>query len=192
MGDIKSSWEIIRNKVDALGDLSPEERKKQSEERCQPIGKSLADEFLAGRDIRQVEKDLLKYPVEDRNCIRQFAIRHLIDVIKLENSSILDRTISGILTLSGKEDTEKIIARINDIFCEYGDMEKSERNNIEAAGREMLHQQRISGSAIAMINLRAKEEWRRKLSELAQLFEERLTKLKNELLQQITASLPTY
>jgi lipopolysaccharide biosynthesis glycosyltransferase len=52
---------------------------------------------------------------------------------------------------------------------------------IEKAGREMLHQMRISGTAIGRLNVRVKEEWQKKLDQTANPFDERLTKLKNEL-----------
>jgi hypothetical protein len=185
MGDIKSSWEIARKKADALGNLSLEEQKKQRDKRCLPIGKLIADRFLAGQDMRKQEKELLKYDDEDRHCIRQMVINHLINALRLENSSILDRDISGILNLSKSNKVEKITIQIQEIFNEYRDMEKMEKNKIETVGRELLHQQRISGSAISMINIYAREEWQNKLNELALPFEERLNILKNDLLKRI-------
>jgi hypothetical protein len=181
MGDIKSSWEIARKKADALGGLSVEEQKKQREDKCQPIGKSLADKFLAGQNIREMEKELLKYPDEERHCIQYIAIRHLIDAVKLENISILDRAISGILSLGKRSEVEKITIQIKEIFHEYQSVEEIERNKIDTIGREMLHQRRISGSAIGMINVYSREEWRSKLTELSQPFEERLNALRKEL-----------
>jgi len=45
----------------------------------------------------------------------------------------------------------------------------------------MLHQLRISGTAISRLNIRAKEEWQKKLDQTAHPFDERLNFLKKEL-----------
>jgi hypothetical protein len=45
----------------------------------------------------------------------------------------------------------------------------------------MLHQLRISGTAISHLNIRAKEEWQKKLDQTALPFDERLNHLKRKL-----------
>jgi hypothetical protein len=183
MGEIKSSWEIARQKADELGDLSEEEREKQIEDRCRPIGKSLADKYLGEQNISNVEKELDKYKNGDKELIRRIALNHLVDYIDIQNSFALDKVLLGILSLARKDEkVAEIIDRIRGLFHEYGEVEKVERQKIDTDGREMLHQQRISGTAIGTINIRVKEEWQKRLNAVAQPFVENLDCIKHELL----------
>ena len=61
MGEIKSAWEIALEKVDKLGELSPEELKRQKEEKYALIGQALADKYLGGLDLWQLDVELDKY-----------------------------------------------------------------------------------------------------------------------------------
>ena len=188
MGEIQSSWEIARKKADLLGELSVDEQRKQREEICQPVAKSLVDKYLDEQDARRLKKELDVYQAEDKNLIRQMAIHRLIDCIELQNSSILDKAISGVLILVNNEMVGQVVGQIKQLFIAYGEIEKTERQKIEIAGREILHQQRISGTAISMINIRAREEWQERLKEIAQPFEKQLYNLKQELSRSVTGS----
>ena len=183
MGEIRSSWEIAREKANDLGELSEAERLRQQKERCLPIGKSLADNYLDKHDALWLEKELGKYPSEDKELIRQIALHHLVDHIDVQNNFIFDQLVQGILGLTGDGNRVKVILdEVKDIFHEYQEIEKEERQKIETAGREMLHQQRISGTAIKMINVRAREDWQNKLDALARPFKVRLNDFKQKLL----------
>lgn len=184
MGEIRSSWEIAREKANELGELSEEEQLRQQEEKCLPIGKSLADNYLDKHDALWVEKELDKYPTEDKELIRQIALHQLVDYIDVQNSFVFDRVVLGILSLAKNNSIVKgIVDKMNKLFYEYQEMEKVEIQKIEAAGRGMLHQQRISGTAVKMINVRAREEWQNELNELARPFKAQLNSFKQELLE---------
>ena len=75
----------------------------------------------------------------------------------------------------------KTVGKIKELFQEYREAEKEKRQEIERTGSEILHQLRISGTAISQINVQAKDEWQKKLSELSRPYEERLSGLKQEL-----------
>lgn len=182
MGEIKSAWEIAQEKADKLGELSPEEKKKQREDRCHLTGKSLAEKYLSQHDTRYLEAELNKYNSEDKDLISQAALHRLIEGIDLRYSLILDKISQGIRSLAKTETAVETVGKIKELFQEYQEAEKGGRQEIEGAGREILHQLRISGTAISQINVRAKEEWQKKLSQLTHPFEERLNKLKQELL----------
>jgi hypothetical protein len=182
MGEIRSSWEIAREKADELGELSEEEQRRQQEEKCLPIGKSLADNYLDKHDALWLEKELAKYPTEDRELIRQIALHQLVDYIDVQNSFVFDRVGLGIISLAKDSRVKGIVDKMEGLFHDYQEVEKIERQKIEAAGREMLHQQRISGTAIKMINVRAREEWQNKLNELAYPYNEQLNNFKQKLL----------
>ena len=181
MGEIKSAWEIALEKADKLGELSPEERAKQREDRCRPIGKSLAEKYLGQHDTRYLETELNKHDSEDKELISQAALQALIEGIDLRHHSILDKISQGIVSLAKTETAVETVGKIKELFQEYRETEKVERQEIERAGREILHGLRISGAAISQINLQAKPEWREKMGQLARPFEERLAKLKQEL-----------
>ena len=128
MGEIKSSWEIARQKADELGDLSEEEREKQIEDRCRPIGKSLADKYLAEQSVSNLEKELDKYKNGDKELIRKMALNHLVEYIDIQNSFALDKVLVGILSLARKDEkVAEIVDMTRELFREYGEVEKVER-----------------------------------------------------------------
>ena len=66
MDEIRSAWEIARERVDKLGALSSEERRKQREDKFLPIGKSLAEKYL-----KEYEHPLVKnYNPPPRKALR--------------------------------------------------------------------------------------------------------------------------
>jgi hypothetical protein len=181
VGEIKSAWEIAQEKTTKLGKLSPEEKKRQRQDRCRLIGKSLAEKYLGHYDVRLLEIELNKHSAEDKDIIKQAAIHRLIEGINLGHSLRLGEISQGILNLANNEKTVQILGKIKELFQEYNEIENREKQEIDKAGREILHQLRISGTAISQINPRAKEEWQKKLNYLAHPFEERLNALKQEL-----------
>ena len=182
MGEIKSAWEIAQEKASKLGKLSPEEREGQRQGRCRLIGKSLAEKYLSQYDAGLFEAELNKHGVQDKDLISEAAMHQLIEAIDLRYAPTLDKIGQGILILADTTTAKKTLGKIKELFQEYKESENRERQEIEKAGRETLHQIRISGSAISRINIRAREEWQEKLNQLAHPFEERLKDIKNELL----------
>lgn len=182
VGEIKSAWEIAQEKTSKLGELSPEERKGQRQGRCRLIGKSLAEKYLSQYDVRLLEIELNKHGTEDKDIIKQAAIHRLIEGINLGHGLRLGEISQGILNLAKNEKPVQTLGKIKELFQEYDEIENRERQEIDEAGREILHQLRISGTAISQINTRAKEEWQKKLNQLAHPFEEKLNGLKQELL----------
>jgi hypothetical protein len=181
VGEIKSAREIAQEKVSRLGELSPEERERQRQGRCRLIGQSLAEKYLSQYDVRLLEAELKKHSVEDKDLISQAAIHRLIEGIDLGYAPRLDKISQGILTVSSTTKVTETLDKIKELFHEYEEAENSERQEVEKAGREILHQLRISGSAISQINIRAKEEWQKKLDQTAHPFDERLNYLKKKL-----------
>ena len=182
VGEIKSAWEIAQEKASKLGKLSPEEREVQRQGRCRLIGKSLAEKYLSQHDIGLFETELEKHSTQDKGLISEAAMHRLTEAIDLRYAPALDKIGRGILVLADTTTTKATLEKIKELFQEYEESENRERQEIDKAGREMLHQLRISGSAISGINIRAREEWQKKLNQLVNPFEERLKYLKNELL----------
>ncbi len=181
MGEIKSAREIAQEKVSKLGELSPEERREQRQDKCRLIGKSLAEKYLSQYDIRILEAELNKHSDQDKKLIKQAAVDRLTEGINLNYGSTLDKISQGILTLANTATAIETLDKIKEFFQEYKESENRERQDIEKTGREILHQLRVSGTAIGQINIRAKEEWEKKLTQLTGPFEERLNHLKQGL-----------
>ena len=114
MGEIKSAREIAQEKVSKLGELSPEEKKGQQQDRCRTIGKSLAEKYLSQYDIRLLETELNKHIAQDKDLMKQAAIHRLIEGINLKYGSTLDKISQGILTLANTAMAIETIGKIKD------------------------------------------------------------------------------
>jgi urease gamma subunit len=181
MADIKSAWEIAQEKASKLGQLSAEEREGQRQDKCRLIGESLAEKYLSNYDIGILKDELSKHTAQDKDLVSQAAVSRLIQGLDLQYPEALAEISKGILTLTNSATATKTLNEIKELFQEYAEAADKEMQEIEKAGREMLHQMRISGTAIGQLNVRVKEEWQKKLDQTANPFDERLTKLKNEL-----------
>jgi hypothetical protein len=181
MADIKSAWEIAQEKASKLGKLSAEEGEEQRQNRCHLIGESLAEKYLSHHDTSSLEDELKKHSSQDRSLIIQAVVSRLIQGIDLRYPTALPEISKGILTLVNFPKAIKTLNEIKELFQEYAKAEDKERQEIEKTGREMLHQLRVSGNAIGRLNIRAQEEWQKKLNQTAKPFDERLNYLKKEL-----------
>jgi hypothetical protein len=183
VGEIRSAWEIALEKVERLGSLSPEERRRQKEKEFGAIGQILADKYLAGLGLWQLETELNKYSAEDKGLVQKALASKLIQTIELDNRERLQRVIEAILALKqGDSAVSSIKSEIEQLFREYEEAAEKESWEIEKSAREVLHQLRISGSAIGAINPGVIPELRQSLDRLALPYEERLEGLKTKLI----------
>jgi len=182
MGEIKSAWEIAREKTAKLGKLSQEEQQKQKQDECHLVGKSLTERYLSQHDTQFLKTELSKHDSRDKELISQATLHQLVESIDLRKDSTLERISQGIFSLAKTEAVTEALSKIKELFLEYHQVKKDKGQEIEEAGREILHQLRISGTAIDQINPQAKEEWQGKLDEVAQPFEKRLNTLKQNIL----------
>ena len=182
MGEIKSAWEIAMERAEKLGKLSPEELRRQREKEYAVIGQALAEKYLGGLDLRQLEVDLDKYEGEKRDWVKKMAMVKLAQSIELGSRQRLEKTIEGISYLSGDREVGEIGDEVKQLLDEYEQAGWKKREEIEKSGREVLHQLRISGSAVEAINPMIKDEWQQSLDRFAQPYRERLEELKQRLL----------
>ena len=182
MGEIKSAWELAMEKAERLGKLSPEELRRQKEEKYGSIGRVLADKYLGGLALWQLEVELGKYNAEEEVLVKEALASELIHAIELGNCERLQKMIEGILTLKQNHAAiGEIKNEIEQLFEEYEQVEEKESGEIEKSAREILHQLRISGSAIVAVNPNVVPEWQQVFSRLAQPYKERLEGLKEKL-----------
>jgi hypothetical protein len=183
VGEIKSAWELAMEKVEKLGKLSPEEVRRQKEEKCGSMGQGLAEKYLTGLALRDVKIELDKYKGEERELVRAALASKLIDAIELGDAERLSKVIEGIseLNLKSREGLAGIRAEIEQLFAECREAEQKKRREVETAARGVLHQLRISGSAIGSVNPEVVPEWKNELDKIALPYRERLDSLKARL-----------
>ncbi|OGO08392.1 MAG: hypothetical protein A2Y61_06235 [Chloroflexi bacterium RBG_13_60_13] len=183
MGDIKSAWEIALEKTEKLGKLSPEELRNQRRQELAPVGQGLSDRYLAGLGLWQLKVELDRYKGEEKTLVTEALVSSLVQGIELGNSDRLAKVIEGVSAL--KEERKAGIAEIKDqaeaLFREYQEVEQKERRDAEESVREILHQLRISGSAIGAINPKVMPEWQQALDRFAEPYIMQLEELKERL-----------
>lgn len=182
MGEIKSAWEIAMEKAEKLGKLSPEELKRQRAEKYALIGKVLADKYLGGLGLWQLEVELDKYSVVEREEVKKDLAGKLAQAIELGNDERLIKAMEGISYFERGEKIREIEEEIEQLFQEYQQAEQKEKERMDGEAKEILHQLRISGSAIGAINPKAINEWQQDIERLAQPYKERLEQLKQKLI----------
>jgi hypothetical protein len=183
VGEIKSAWELAMEKVEKLGKLSPEEVRRQKTEKCGSIGQGLAEKCLSGLALRDVKIDLDKYKGVEGELVRAALASKLIDAIELGDAERLSKVIEGIseLNLKSREGLVGIRAEIEQLFGEYREAEQKKRREVETAARGVLHQLRISGSAIGSVNPEVVPEWKNELDNIALPYREKLNDIKARL-----------
>jgi hypothetical protein len=183
VSEIKSAWEIAQEKASKLGGLSVEEREEQRQEKCRLTGEALADRYLSHHDIAIIKDELDKHEAADKELIAKAAVLRLSEAIDLQYPDRLAEISQGILALKNGESTKKTLGEITGLFEDYGAINDRERQDIEKAAGEILHQMRISGSAVGHINSRARKEWLEQLEQTASPFNDRLDLFKQKLTQ---------
>jgi hypothetical protein len=183
VGEIKSAWELAMEKVEKLGKLSPEEVRRQKEEKYGSIGQGLAEKYLTGLALRDVRIEMDKYKGEEGELVRAALASKLIDAIELGDAERLSKVIEGIseLNLKSREGLAGIRGEIEQLFEEYREAEQKKRREVDAAARGVLHQLRISGSAIGSVNPEVVPEWKNELDKIALPYREKLGDIKDRL-----------
>ena len=180
MGEMKSAWEIAQERASRLGKLSPEEERRQKEEECRETGSALARRWLEGRE-QTIE--LANSPEEQKEPIKRAILEHMIEAIDLKGLGKLERIIQGI-TMS-KLGADSATEQIKQLAQEYEEAKRERIGEIEREGREILHQMRISGTAVGGINIEAAADWQKSEEQWIQSFTPRLDNLKQTLLSDI-------
>ena len=183
MGEIKSAWELAMEKVERLGKLSPEELKRQNEEKYRSRGQALAEKYLSGAPLRELRSELDKSGSAEKEAIMASLAARLVETIELGNVERLAKVIEAMsdLKLKSQEGMAAIKGELEQLFAEYIEAEQKKRHEVETAARNVLHQLRISGSAIGSVNPAVVPEWKEEIDEIAQPYQERLDDIKARL-----------
>ena len=193
MGEIRSSWEIARERISKLGELSDEEKRQQQETKLRQDGNALAQKYLFSGDMESMLKGINRYEEQERKLVKQAILAKLADAVTLgiQDSQHGDR----IKNIPGIEETERslkgilavepgassIVTRINRLIQEYHQARESLGQEIEKQGRETLRRTGISGTAVAQVNITATGEWQERQHSLASSREGELAELRQEI-----------
>jgi len=192
MSEMKSALEKALERAEKLGKLSPEEMRQRKEAEYAPIGRALAERYLGHGQKRVFKEEVNRYSGEEKGIVLRAALLRLGEAIDLENDELTEMAMAGMLVLKQKGKIGEINEKIRSLLREYREAEKQkyegEKERIEKGEKELLHQLRISGSAVGEINLKANEAWASISQELYSRFNERLVDLKGELLSLLEES----
>lgn len=185
MSEMKSAFEKALEKAEKLGKLSAEEMRQQKEEEYTPVGRAIADRYLGHGHSSILEEELNRYGGDEKAIVVRTALSRLEEAISLESDEIAEKAIAGVLSLKGTDRIGEIGERLTALLQEYREAKQAkyeqEKEHVERREREVLHQLRISGSAVGDINLKTSKEWARTSQELLSQFDVRLDELKREL-----------
>ena len=185
MDELKSAFDRAMERAERVGELSPEEMRERKEAEFTPVGRAVAERYLEHGHESLFVEDVNKHAGDEGDIIKRAALVRLVESIALSDYEMAERAMKGVLTLSGE--VGGIIESMLGLFQDFGEEVQrkysSERGKLDTEERELLHQMRISGSAVGQINLAASESWGRIYREFSAPFVERLEALKAELVR---------
>lgn len=179
MGDIKSAWEIAQERANRLGKLSAEEQKQQKEQECRQIAAGLAQDYLDFSKTQDITTMLDKHSGEEKSLIESALFSLLTEAITFDSQSRAEKAVRGIVTLEPK--AQPIVGRMMDMLTEYHQAGEKIRKGVESRVKEVLHQLRISGSAIGEINIEGSPQQQQDLQRFRAPLEQQLDALKRDL-----------
>jgi len=192
MGEMKSAFEKAMERAEKLGKLSPEEMRERKQAEYNPIGRALAERYLGHGQKRVFKEEANRYSGDEKGIVIRAALLRLGEAIDLENDELTEKALAGMLVFKAKEKMGEINEKIRSLLREFREAQQQkyegEKERIERGEKELLHQLRISGSAVGEINLKASEAWERISQQLCSRFNERLVDLKGELLSLLEES----
>lgn len=190
MGEMKSAFDRAMERADKMGKLSPEEMRQRQEVEYLPVGRAIAERYLNHGHEQLFKEEVDKHPDERRGIVVRAALTGLVEAVSLTGYERTEKALNGVLALIGDGRGEAVKGKIGDItglLAEFSqELERKygeEQEQIEKSERELLHQLRISGSAVGSINMAASQAWGKVYREFSSTFEERLERLKGELLK---------
>jgi len=188
MGEIKSAFERAMERADRVGKLTPEEVWRRREEKCVPAGRAISDRYLEHGHEQLLKEDVEKHSVDERRIVSKAAQSRLVEAVGLTDYERTERALNGLLSLCGAQGEKVIGGKVDEIAGLLEEFARelklkyeAEKENIQQGDKELLHQLRISGSAIGEVNMSASETWGRIYQEFLAPYRERLESLKNEL-----------
>jgi hypothetical protein len=114
--------------------------------------------------------------------LERLLLDELINAIDLDGQESLAVIFSGIKAFSDKKEAGHGIDAIKQLYDECQDSREEEKHRADDAGRQLLRDMGISGSAIGTINLYGRDEWLDRLNNINVYFKKQLESLKEEII----------
>jgi hypothetical protein len=115
--------------------------------------------------------------------MKQAIIEHLVEAIELTPAKGVDSVKEILEAISSlKPVLQPRVEEIGQLVQEYELAEQKIKQELEGQYRETLHQLRISGTAVAAVNLEDNTQWQPARQGLVESFAPRLNALKQALL----------
>ena len=194
MGELKSAYERAMEKTGKLGNLSPEEMKKQEEDRLLTVGRAIAGKYLNHGHTQVFKDDVEKFRVDEKDVVSRGARLGLVGSISFDKGvtvEALDRVAEGLLELAtGKKGrVEELIGNmkglLEELEAELDRTYSSEFSRLESERRGLLANLGISGSAIAGVNVEGSSSWERIENDLRAQYNAQLEPLKKKLAEAV-------
>jgi glutamine synthetase type III len=183
MGELKSAWEIAQERANRLGKLSTEEKEQQARQRYHQISQVVAQKWLDSAQKLDMTTELNKHEEEERDIIKQAIIERLAEAIEFTTTQGINRVknvIEGISSL--RPELQPKVEEIGELVQEYEGAERKIRHELESNYRKTLHELRISGTAVAAINIEDRPQWQLARQRLVEAFTPRFNDLKQGLI----------
>jgi plasmid stabilization system protein ParE len=192
MADIKSAFEIAKEKIEKLGEATEDEKLKW---KYMPQGEQLAAKYLK-EDINLIA-EVSKFPEQAKKYIKQGAAEVLIHNISIPRNDFIKNTnkkvMEGLRLLKdNRAELENVYSRIRRLFDHYAEQGEQQRqkayqslkSNFEVKARQAVQQQ--LGSTLGMrIDVERlpqfQMEWRRLLNDLDSQYMVHLNEYRQEI-----------
>ncbi|MBI2865725.1 MAG: hypothetical protein HYX94_14350 [Chloroflexi bacterium] len=188
---IKTALEIALERAERLGAISEEELRRQEDEKHLLIGKGLADRYLVGLPLRDVESQIGSYP--NPTAVKRSFLAALADAVGIADSARAKGAIEAILRFAPGEQVKSIAAQIEELQGRYLRSRDSDllacREGIASEATRLLGEMGIAGSAVR-VNFEAQEGWREAQAGLDAAQEERLAPLRQRLKSAVASHQP--
>ena len=197
MGEMKSAYDRAMERAGKLGKLSPDEMKKQEEERLITIGRAIATKYLTHGSVQVLKDDIQKLRAEDRDLVGRGSRLGLAGSISFDKGvtlEALDRVSEGLVALaSGKKgQIDELIGSVKGLLeeleTELDRTYSSKFSRLESERRGLLQGLGISGSAVAGVNVEGSSAWQQIEDGLRAQYSSKLEPLKKKLAEVVVKS----
>ena len=194
MGEMKSAYDRAMERAGKLGKLSPDEMKKQEEERLLTVGRAIAEKYLGHGHTQVFKDDVEKFRADEKSVVSRGARLGLAGSLSFDKGvtlEALERVADGLAALAtGKPDAiEELIGEVKGLLEEMeAELDKTYSNEygrLEGERRVLLQGLGISGSAVAGVNVEGSSAWEQIENELRSRYNANLEPLKVKLSQAV-------
>jgi hypothetical protein len=194
MGEMKSAYDRAMERAGKLGKLSPDEMKKQEEERLLTIGRAIADKYLTHGSTQILKDDIEKLRAEDRALVGKGARLGLAGTISFDKgvtSESIDKIAAGLTALAADkksvidESIDSVKKLLEELEAELDTTYSKEYSHLESERRVLLQGLGISGSAVGGVNTEGSTAWRKIEEALREQYNAKLEPLKKKQAQAV-------